>query len=136
MHKKLSAYFSGFAIGLLILLIFNLIKSYYKYTPIPETVMQDIKSKPLIYTEHSECRMKCRNITTEDVQEVLNSGKINLKKSNSESTPCPTYALEGVTKDDKQIRIILSLCDASSRLLTAIDLKNDNDNCECDNKAM
>src|SRR5579885_670277 len=47
----------------------------------------------LEYTKHAKCRMDCRHITQAEVQEILQNGTINYRKSNQNDRPCPTYAL-------------------------------------------
>src|SRR5689334_23114536 len=45
------------------------------------------------YTEHAKCRMKCREISQSEVEEIMQDGTINYKKSDVDAKPCPTYAL-------------------------------------------
>src|SRR5688500_9731327 len=54
----------------------------------------------LVYTKHARCRMDCRNISEEEVEEILVEGRINHAKSDIRSNPDPKYAFEGVTEDD------------------------------------
>lgn len=131
-YRKLGAYISGILVGIVILIIFNKIKSQYKDADKTGKILMEIKQKPLQYTKHAACRMQCREITTEEVQYVLNGGIINYSKSNTANKPCPTYALEGVTKDHQEVRIIFALCDTETRVVTVIDLRNNHADCNCD----
>jgi hypothetical protein len=81
-------------------------------------------------SKHGRCRMECRNLDAYEIQEVINKGRKNPKKSNSDSKPCPTIALEGMTADGQNARVVLGLCDGDYKIVTVIDLKNDW-KCDC-----
>jgi len=74
------------------------------------------------YTQHAKCRMECRHISQAEVEEIMQDGKINYNKSNVKARPCPTYALEGITKDEQRVRIVFAQCDLKSKVVTCIDL--------------
>ena len=82
------------------------------------------------YTEHAKCRMQCRKISQAEVEEIMQEGKINYNKSNMNARPCPSYALEGVTKDDQLVRIVFGQCDMKTKVITVIDLNTDW-TCDC-----
>lgn len=85
---------------------------------------------PLDYTRHGACRMECRNISKSEVKDILKSGTVNWQKSDEKDAPCPSYALEGNTKDGQQVRIVFADCENETRVITAIDLENEYD-CIC-----
>lgn len=82
------------------------------------------------YTEHAKCRMQCRKISQAEVEEIMKEGKINYAKSDVNDRPCPTYALEGITKDNQRVRIIFAQCDYKTKVITSIDLNTDWE-CHC-----
>lgn len=82
------------------------------------------------YTEHAKCRMQCRKISQAEVEEIMREGKINYGKSDVNDRPCPTYALEGITKDDQRVRIVFAQCDLKTKVVTSIDLNTDWE-CHC-----
>jgi hypothetical protein len=85
----------------------------------------------LEYTRHARCRMECRKITEAEVKEIMLEGNINYRKSNVKATPCPVYALEGITAaDDQRVRIVFAQCDKKTKVVTCIDLDNEF-NCAC-----
>jgi hypothetical protein len=90
----------------------------------------DRRASYIEYTRHSKCRMGCRHISQAEVEEIMQDGKINYNKSNVKAKPCPTYALEGITKDEQRIRIVFAQCDFKSKVVTVIDLNTDW-NCDC-----
>ncbi len=90
------------------------------------------KNARLIYTKHARCRMACRNITEEEIHEVLDFGTINKAKSeqNNGSGTCPTYALEANTHEGQRLRIVFAKCDNVVKVVTCIDLDHEFE-CHC-----
>jgi hypothetical protein len=129
LYRRLRFYGFGFLLGcLLVSMIFK-----GRSCQMPGSVkLEELAHQNLELTKHGECRMKCRNISQEEIKGVLTSGKINYDKSNVRDTPCGTYAVEGHTPDGQNIRIIIADCDTISKVVTAIDLNNENDPDICD----
>jgi hypothetical protein len=85
----------------------------------------------LEYTKHARCRMDCRKISEAEVKEIMLTGNINYRKSNVKASPCPVYAVEGITTtDDQRVRIVFAQCDRKTKVVTCIDLENEF-NCAC-----
>jgi Domain of unknown function (DUF4258) len=84
----------------------------------------------LDYSNHAKCRMQCRKISQAEVEEIMQDGTINYKKSDLHNARCPRYALEGVTKDDQKVRIVFAQCDKLTEVVTVIDL-NTEWTCDC-----
>jgi len=83
----------------------------------------DRNVKTLKYTRHAKCRMDCRQISEEEVKDILKHGAINHDKTDPKDSPCPTYALEGYTLQDRQhVRIVFAQCESETRVVTCIDL--------------
>ncbi|HEX6179629.1 MAG TPA: DUF4258 domain-containing protein, partial [Chitinophagaceae bacterium] len=72
--------------------------------------------------KHARCRMDCRQITAAEVEDIMQKGKINYRKSNVKANPCPVYALEGYTVDNQHVRIVFGQCDNKTKVITCIDL--------------
>jgi hypothetical protein len=90
----------------------------------------------LQYSNHAKCRMECRHITEQEVEEAMQEGKINYKKSDIRNSRCPRYALEELTKDDQHIRVVFAQCNNYTEVVTVIDLGTEW-TCDCpgdDNK--
>jgi hypothetical protein len=132
LYRRLRFYGFGFLLGcLLVSVIFK-----GRACRMPSSVkLEELAYQHLELTKHGECRMKCRNITEDEIKAVLQSGKINYDKSNVRDTPCGTYAVEGNTADGQHVRIVIADCDTTSRVVTAIDLNQENDSeksdCDC-----
>jgi Domain of unknown function (DUF4258) len=84
----------------------------------------------LIYTHHALCRMDCRHISKEDIDEVMAKGIIFLNKSNLDDRPCPTFALQGYTKENEDIRVIFAQCADETKVVTCYNLRKDFE-CHC-----
>lgn len=102
--------------------------------PMEANAPADWRSHPVVYTKHARCRMECRQISEEEVLEILAHGTINEQKSKEEAGEatgrCDSYALEGRTSDGQQVRIVFGACPKITKVITAIDLEKDY-NCNC-----
>ncbi len=132
--RRLKLYGTGFLLGLLV------VKFVYKGKgcQLPSSAkMEELGWQKLEYSKHAACRMQCRHITESEIRELLGNGKtagkgkVNYNKSNVHDKPYPTYAVEGITSDGKDLRIIIADVDDVSRVVTTIDLKMKNDSCDC-----
>lgn len=84
----------------------------------------------IIYSKHARCRMGCRHIDESEVKEILETGKVNLNKIESNERG-KTYPLEGITHDRQHVRIVFSpKDDGSVVVVTCIDLDTDWQ-CDC-----
>lgn len=79
----------------------------------------------IIYSRHARCRMACRQIDETEVREILEKGVINDEKSDPASNPDPKYALEGVTHDGQEVRIIFAVAEKGMVVITVIDLQKE-----------
>ena len=83
------------------------------------------------YSKHARCRMKCRNISESELQQVLSQGRVNYTKSELDNQRCPRFALEGRSSDGQDIRVIFAQCKNETAVVTVIDLRNEwRCNCE------
>lgn len=84
----------------------------------------------LIFTKHAKCRMECRDITEDEIKEILHDGNINYVKSNLKDERGPTYALEGYSQDHQHLRIVFAPKKAEMVVVTCIDLDKEYE-CDC-----
>lgn len=89
------------------------------------------KGEPLRFTRHGRCRSACRHLDPFEIQEVIDQGNINKRKTNYAGKPCPAIAYEGTTSDGQKARIVVGACDGDYRVITVIDLDG-NWKCSCD----
>jgi hypothetical protein len=84
----------------------------------------------LQYSNHAKCRMACRHITQDEVEEAMKDGKINYRKSDIQNSRCPRYAVEEMTKDNQRVRIVFAQCNNYTEVVTVIDLDTEW-TCDC-----
>ena len=74
--------------------------------------------------------MDCRHITEHEIREVLQHGIVDIRKSNPNDHPCPTYAIEARTDEGQRLRIVFAKCTDEVKVVTCIDLDHDFE-CDC-----
>lgn len=75
------------------------------------------------YSKHAQCRMACRHIDASEIQDILENGTINYKKSELQNEDCrKKYAVEGYSKDKQHLRIIFAPCADEITVITCIDI--------------
>ncbi len=100
------------------------------------TVQQDDNLKldrnaaEFYFTKHARCRMKCRQITQQEIKDILINGTVNYNKSNLQDPRGATYALEGYTKDKQHVRVIFAPKQSHLTVVTVIDIDEEHD-CSC-----
>jgi hypothetical protein len=82
------------------------------------------------YTKHALCRMDCRHISKEDINEIMERGIINFNKSDRGDRPCPTFALQGETDEGEKIRVIFAQCTDETKVITCYNLQKEFE-CHC-----
>lgn len=94
-----------------------------------DPILAAMAARPLVETRHGACRMACRHLDREEVEQMLVRGHINPERTRHDGT-CPSYAVEGTTRDGQHARIVFAACDDVTKVVTAIDLDRDWP-CEC-----
>ena len=84
----------------------------------------------LVLTEHARCRMKCRDITEAEIEEILHEGNINYQKSNMNDDRGPSFALEGYTREKQHLRVVFAPKKTETVVVTCIDLDKEWQ-CDC-----
>lgn len=83
------------------------------------------------YSKHAKCRMECRHIDETEIKDVIEHGEINYKKSNLQNDDChKRYAVEGFSKEQQHLRIIVAGCNDELTVITCIDLGKEFE-CHC-----
>ena len=113
----------------LILAILAILISRIRHEP-REREAFDRHPAHLTYTHHALCRMDCRQISREDINEIMEKGIINFNKSYSNDRPCPTFALQGFTSSGEDLRVIFAQCGDDTKVVTCYNLKKDFE-CHC-----
>jgi hypothetical protein len=132
MNQKKSVFIFLLIMALAILFI-NKWKGLQNQSDLTHTVRQrgfDRRISTLEYTQHARCRMDCRHISQNDINDIMRNGEINYAKTNVNDSPCPTYALQGLTNDGQRLRVIFAQCETKTKVVTCYDLEKDFE-CHC-----
>jgi hypothetical protein len=114
--------FRGFSFLLLAGFIFLAASCGGGGTAVPDS----LRKSDLVYTQNAECMMQCLNISKSEIRALLDStGYVDMDSSNLKGK-CPIY----IIKDDNDIKVTVSACDASANIL---DVKriSVSDTCKC-----
>ena len=117
-------------ISLILIVLLLAVFLYKRWQEPSRKELFDRSPSQLSYSKHALCRMDCRRISKEDVEEIMEEGVINLGKSDRNDQPCPTFALQGRTKDQEYLRIIFAQCEDETKVVTCINL-NEDFKCHC-----
>src|SRR5687767_6020998 len=93
---------AGIIFLLILALAYMLMRRLQEQSDVSDTLRQrsfDRRISTVEYTQHARCRMQCRHISQNDINDIMRSGEVNYAKSDLEDKPCPTYALQGHTND-------------------------------------
>jgi hypothetical protein len=74
--------------------------------------------------------MECRDITEEEIKEILHDGNINYNKSDLNDKRGATYALEGYSNEHQHLRIVFAPKQNEMVVVTCIDLDKEWQ-CDC-----
>ncbi|MEP6616774.1 MAG: DUF4258 domain-containing protein [Ginsengibacter sp.] len=90
-----------------------------------ETVQAFDRHGHLVLTKHVKCRMECREVTTQEINEILQEGAINYNKSELDAPRGPRFALEGYSHEHQHLRVIFVHEKQDIIVITCIDLDKD-----------
>ncbi|MDO6809010.1 DUF4258 domain-containing protein [Zobellia galactanivorans] len=105
--KRLGFYLVGLSIGIVFLTFFLKKKSEetgteFCYFPNCRT-LKDIRSKPMSYSDKVNQLFLEKKIDTLDILDVLRNGDVDFSNSETKTTPCKTYIIEGSIKEREAI---------------------------------
>ena len=97
--KRLGFFLLGLSVGLIFLAFLFKKKSEetgvsFCYFPNCRT-LKDIRSKPISYSDEIQKLIQDKRLDSTDIHYFLNEGDVDFGKSDTESTPCKTYLIEG-----------------------------------------
>ncbi|AYN68011.1 DUF4258 domain-containing protein [Euzebyella marina] len=100
--KRLGFYLVGLSIGIVFLTFFLKNKSEetgteFCYFPNCRAI-KDLSSKPISFSEEIEKSIQNQQLDTLDISNFLKDGNVDFGKSDTQSTPCKIYIVEGTLK--------------------------------------
>lgn len=131
--KRIRLYFIGFLIGC-VLVYFMLFRGTNRSYWLPANrVREQVNKSQFRYSERAECKMKCRQITRTEVEEILKNGEVNFSESDTRGAVVPSYAIEGKTSANKNLRVLITIFeqDSVAEITTIVNLSGNHDTCNC-----
>jgi len=103
--KRLGFYLIGLSIGIVFLTFFFKKKSEetgvsFCYFPNCRT-LKDIRSKPMSYSEDVSRLFSEKKLDTVDIINILRNGEVDFSSSQTKTSPCKTYIIEGSIKEEE-----------------------------------
>lgn len=77
-----------------------------------------------VLVQHATCRMDCRFVTPDQVEQTLRRGTINARKSEPLMRPCPKYVVDAelaVGAGVREVEGVFAACRSETRVITVID---------------
>ena len=112
--------FLFFGIGALISIIFlslgpeNRLKitfyDYIDYFSLDKRVIYHLENDSTTFSTKAECQLVYYSLSKEDLLEVLEGGKVNFEKSQTEKKPCQYYVVEN-TINEMELSVTFEFCD-------------------------
>lgn len=130
--KRIRLFFIGFIIGC-VLVYFMLFRDSDRSYWLPDNrVKEQVNKSTFTFSEHAICIMACKQITEEEVRDILKNGDVNFSESDTRGVPCPSYAIEGTTHN-KKLRVLVTIFerDSMAEITTTINMEAGKDTCKC-----
>jgi len=96
--------------------------------PLPKEAFDRTPARMQFYA-FALCRMRCLAVTEADVKTIMQTGVINLSRSNRRARPCPVFAVQGRVRK-AYLRVVFEQCRNSTYVVNCYDLNKDAA-CDC-----
>jgi hypothetical protein len=121
--KRLGYYMAGLAIGIVILTFLlkkKTTETGTEFCYFPNCrVLKELRSKPLSYSPSIQELLTSQDLDTTEVKILLRNGDVNFTESDTKSTPCKDFLVEG-TINGKKASLLFKNCE-NTTILEAID---------------
>lgn len=108
--KRIGFYLIGLSLGLVILsFIFKEKNTEFCYFPNCR-VLKDLREKPLTFGPEVAQLLDNSVISREQIDSVLVDGDVNFDKSDTKTSPCKTYYIDGEI-NAKSVELMVKRCD-------------------------
>ncbi len=105
--KRLGFFLVGLSVGIVFLTMFLKKKSdetgvSFCYLPNCRT-LKDIRSKQISYSDAVKILLQNKTLDSTDINEFLFEGDVDFGKSDTKSSPCKTYFIEGKVNEKEAV---------------------------------
>jgi len=118
--------FGYFSIGLFIGIVFLIFflsgkKTSCDYSP-NDRVLKNIRLKKRVISSNQLEILKNAGLDTSSISQVLQNGKVDFSESNTKLDSCKLYVINGVTNNNKALKLKIANCKhkAKSETLTVL----------------
>lgn len=94
MAKRFFYFFIGLTIGIVFIYFVLMRGKDFDFWMPGERVKTELTARTLNFTEKANCQLTCVGLNPDSLQGVINSSKVNFKKSKVHEKPCKVYILE------------------------------------------
>lgn len=134
MWRKLRVYFIGVGLGCVLAWALFLrnrnTKDYLAWTP-NERVMAPLRvDGALQKPDNYVCLLKCNNLTSLDMEQLLEKGMVDFSESKPREIP-KMYVVKYELENSREIRVELEFETDSLATLTQLVVLNENPKCDC-----
>lgn len=128
--RRVRLYLFGFILGLVAVYLMFGGRGCNSLTPGMLKLNDLAQHTKLVYSDTASCQMKCQQISTAEVKESFDYGKVDSKKSVDFHVRYPLYNFTGQTRAGKKLNIICIEMDSITRVIFVHDLAK-KDTCKC-----
>jgi len=108
---RIGYYLGGFSLGLIVLaFFFSGKKTSCAYFP-EARVLKNINTKPYTLSRKAEESLHQLKLDTITVNYVLHNGDVDFGESQPRKEPCAQYTVNGETKKEQELTLILENCE-------------------------
>ncbi|CAN0599853.1 unnamed protein product, partial [Ectocarpus sp. 12 AP-2014] len=68
--------------------------------------LKDIRSKPMYYSDDVSTQLLNKQLDSADIVDLLTNGDVDFGLSDTKSTPCKTYIIEGLIKNKEMVATV------------------------------
>jgi hypothetical protein len=96
--------------------------------PLPREAFHRMPARLRFYA-FAKCRMQCIDVLEVDVKMLMQTGVININKSNRRLQPCPLFAVQGRVRG-KSLRVLFEQCRNGTFVVNCYNLESETA-CDC-----
>lgn len=108
--KRLGFFLLGLSIGLVFLTLFlkkKAEKTGMEFCYFPNCrALKDIRSKSISYSDGIKLLLQNQQLDSTDIHYFLNEGEVDFRKSDTKSSSCKIYVIEGLVNDKEAIMTV------------------------------
>ena len=119
--KRLKYFLIGVALGSLVVYYMVQQRTDIRCSYFPNArVLNNLRTKPLVYSDLAACQQACLNLDTNDVHMLFAAGAVIFDESHPRKKPCGDYKIVVRLPDEREISALAQNCDSTVTLLSLV----------------